>query len=376
MRSILIITTVGSTINAFLKPHIRVLKKLGYSVDIASNFANIDSRVFTGLVDNVYDIPFKRTLSLKNIIKSVISLNRIKKNNYDIVHTHTPIASALARLVFGSSESKIIYTAHGFHFYEGAPKSNWKTYYPIEKYLAKKTDLLITINKEDYNNATKFPANNLVYIPGVGVNINKYRDISVNKNEVKYNLGIPKDGFIILSVGELNDNKNHSTILKAINELGSYNSDIYYIICGKGPNKEALIREAKKLGLENNLFLLGFRNDLPKIYKIADVFAFPSKREGLGLSAIEAMASGLPLLTSDVHGINDYSENYKTGFKYSPNDYQGFADGIKKLKGNTKLRKQIGEYNRNLAEKYELSFILKTMEKIYLSFKGEPNGSN
>ena len=166
-----------------------------------------------------------------------------------------------------------------------------------------------------------------------------------------------------MSVGELNDNKNHETILKAIAKLAR--KDITYVICGLGDKEEYLQKLAKDLGIENNLILLGYRDDVIEICKCCDIFAFPSKREGLGLAALEAMASGLPVVTSNVHGIPDYSQDGITGFSCAPMNIEAFAENINKLANSKELRLQMGEHNKANVKKFDIKNVQACMQKIY-----------
>ena len=216
---------------------------------------------------------------------------------------------------------KVIYTAHGFHFYKGSPKRNW-IFYPVEKFLSRYTDLLITINKEDYKMASsKMNAVTTKYIPGVGINTKKFTDCLIDRNKKREALNVPDRGIIVLSVGELVKRKNHETIIRAIAQ--TENNDIYYFICGKGELEEELNRVIHSLKLENRVFLLGFRDDIPELCKAADIYAFPSTREGLGLAGIEGMAAGLPIVSTHINGIKDYTEDGKTGYCEEPYDVKG-----------------------------------------------------
>lgn len=363
---ILYATTVSGTINAFLIPHIRVLVENGNQVDVLYKInGGINSEILD-LGCEIYDIDFSRSLFRNNIIKLVSKVREIiVTNNYDIVHTHTPIASAIVRLACKNLKKvKVIYTAHGFHFFSGAPKMNWLTFYPIEKMLSKYTDTIITINKEDYNRANrKFKLTSIEYIPGVGLDTGKFKNNKVNKKKLREEIGLPQDSFIVLSAGTLNKNKNHETIIRAIAKIN--NRDIHYVICGVGANENYLKNLSIELGLKGKVHLLGYRHDIANIYKISDVYAFPSFREGLGMSALEAMASGLPIITSNVHGIKDYSIHGKTGFMYSPEDIDGFSKGLYHLLNDRNLIIRMGEYNKEIVERYNMKNAIKAMENIY-----------
>ena len=352
MKKMLMVATVPSMIGQFNMNNISILLNLEYEVHVACNWN--DRSVWTQeKVDNLknklndlevkfYQIDFSRSIfDLKNHFESYKQILELtNKNKYNFIHCHTPIASVITRLVCKKSRIKCIYTAHGFHFYKGAPLINWMIFYPIEKYLSKYTDILITINKEDYNRAkNNFKMKAIEYIPGVGVDIQKFQLDDFDRDSYRKQLGLNKNDFMILSVGELNKNKNHEIIVRAVAKLK--NTNIHYFIAGEGNLKYYLKKLAVELNVDKQVHLLGYRSDIVELNNCADIFAFPSIREGLGLAAIEAMAAGKPIITSNTRGINDYSKNGVTGFKYQYNDINGFANGINILLTDPSLIKQM-----------------------------------
>jgi glycosyltransferase involved in cell wall biosynthesis len=363
---ILYVTTISNTVNAFLIPHIKRLIDEGHQVDAAFKIEQEVKPEITEMGCKIHEIPFQRSPLSKDNFKAYKKLNElIVAGKYDLVHTHTPVASAIVRLACKNLSSvKIYYTAHGFHFYKGAPIKNWLIYYPIEKWLSRYTEVLITINNEDYQRAKKsFKAGRVEYIPGVGLDTKKFTNVIIDKSAKRKELGLPEDAFIVLSVGELNKNKNHELIIKALARLN--NSKIYYVICGQGPLEHYLREVADKVGIGNRVKLLGLRNDIAEICKAADIFAFPSKREGLGLAALEAMACGLPIVTSNVHGIVDYSVNGKTGFSCNPKNVEEFTLGINTLMNDEELRILIRNYNIKSVKKFDIQESLRIIKSIY-----------
>lgn len=285
-----------------------MLVESGHSVDIACNVTQELSSELLELVRTVYNIPFNRSPLRRGNIEAYQNLKIISKEvSYDIVHTHTPVASAIARMIFKKSNSRVIYTAHGFHFYKGAPLINWIVYFPIEWWLSKYTDVLVTINKEDFELAkSKFNSKEIKYVPGVGLQLNMFDSLNnVDKLE-KSDIGIPKDAKLMLSVGELNVNKNHEVIIKALDIMNDTN--IHFAICGEGPLRDSLSQLIAEYGLVDQVHLLGFRSDVNSIYLLADVFVFPSKREGLPVAMLEALLAGLPVIGSDIRGNSDLAE--------------------------------------------------------------------
>lgn len=379
MKKALMLASVASMIEKFNMNNIEILENEGYIVDVAANFefGLVSSKEH---VDNfkqellksgktVHELSIPRGIS--NISAIISAYKKVKlicdKNKYDIIHCHSPIGGVIARLAARKSRkngTKVIYTAHGFHFFKGAPLKNWLIYFPIEWICSFVTDVLITINSEDYNFAKKYMhAKRIEYIPGVGINTEKISLVDVDRKVKRSEIGIEQDNIAVLSVGELNDNKNHETILKAIAKLAR--KDITYVICGLGDKEEYLQKLAKDLGIENNLILLGYRDDVIEICKCCDIFVFPSKREGLGLAALEAMASGLPVVTSNVHGIPDYSQDGITGFSCAPMNIEAFAENINKLANSKELRLQMGEHNKANVKKFDIKNVQACMQKIY-----------
>jgi glycosyltransferase involved in cell wall biosynthesis len=374
MKKVLFVATVVKLhIMVFHLPYLEWFKKNGFEVHVAArnDYENKDECKIP-FCDRYYDLPFERS-PLKN--NNFYVQKKLKKlieiNKYDIIHCHTPIAGALTRLVARKSRkngTNIIYTAHGFHFYKGAPIKNWLIYYPIEKWLSRYTDVLITINNEDYQRAKKsFKAERVEYIPGVGLNTKKFASVKIDKSAKRKELGLPEDAFVVFSVGELNKNKNHEIVIKALARLN--NSKIYYVICGQGPLESYLIDEANRLGLGNRVKLLGFRSDVDEICKAADIFAFSSFREGLSVSLMEAMAAGLPVVCSNIRGNTDLIQDGYGGFIHAPEDCIGFAQSIDKLIENNELRKEMGKRNKEEVKKYDKHVVKERMKEIYQLLK-------
>ena len=363
---VLYVSTISNTINAFMIPHIKMLFEQGHHVDIACNMEREIDKGLVKLGCRVHDISFSRSPLNKNNIKAYRDLKKLViDGKYDLVHTHTPVASAITRLVCKNIKgAKVFYTAHGFHFYTGAPIKNWLIYYPLEKWLSKYTDTLITINKEDYERAKNdFKAKRVEYIPGVGLDIDKFTNVVVDKAGKRQELGLPEDAFVILSVGELNKNKNHEVVIRAIAKID--NPDIHYIVCGEGQLKGYLRDLSEDLGIKNRVHLLGFRKDIAEICKVSDLFTFPSYREGLSVALMEAMANGLPVVCSNIRGNSDLIEDGKGGYLVEPGDVEGFTKCIKGLIEDSRLRSEFGDFNHKKIENYSIENVLKEMEEIY-----------
>lgn len=375
-KSVLILASVASMIDQFNMPNIKLLVDMGFNVHVACNFTegNNCSKERISLLKNdlsnlgveYYQIDFKRNVLriLDNVKAYKQVLNLMKKNKYRFIHCHSPIGGLCGRIAGKATDIRVIYTAHGFHFYKGAPLINWIIYYPIEKWLSKHTDVLITINREDYTLAQKsFNAGRTEYLPGVGLDIDKINRIKVDKKIKRRELGLPENCSVLLSVGELNRNKNHEVTIRALSITNDV--DVHYVICGQGPLAKYLKSLSESLGIGEQVHLLGYRNDIIEITKSCDIFVFPSLREGLGMAALEAMASGLPIVTSDVRGIIDYSIDGITGFICDPRDHRAFRDAIIKLLSDKALCCKIGQNNIEEVKKFDINEIMNKISSVY-----------
>ncbi|WP_394895924.1 glycosyltransferase family 4 protein [Clostridium paraputrificum] len=315
----------------------------------------------------------RNPLDRKNIKAYKQILELMINEKYDLIHCNTPTGGMLGRLCAKKiGHKKVIYMARGFHFFKGAPIKNWIIYYPIEKILARfYTDCLITINKEDYELAKrKFRlrnGSNMIYkVNGSGVDLNEFIYDENIRWEIRKKNNISDEDVVLLSVGEINDNKNHITIINAIKKLESKN--IKFFIAGQGPQSDGLKDIIDKLGLNKKVKLLGYIPNVKEWYSAADIFVFPSKREGFGRAAIEAMNVGLPIITSNVHGIKDYSINGISGFANDPLDVKAFSRSIEILVEDKELRRKIGKNNMDLCKRYDVNNAAQDISNIYKAF--------
>lgn len=373
MAKILMTATVQSHIAQFHKPVIKMLQEMGHRVEVAAKY-NLNEKKNLTLTepDQIHEVNFCRSPFSFQVFSAYRQLKKvIAEGEYDIVHCNTPVAGILTRLACRKlrkqGKVKVMYEAHGLHFFQGGPKSGWLIWYPIEKFFSRFADMMVLINKMDYALVQeKFHAKQVRRIPGIGVNLSQFKDLGMG--DIRQELGIPADAPLIMSVGELNENKNHKTVITALSMLE--NKKAHYAIAGNGPLLQELTACAESLGVADRVHFLGYRRDVPVLLKQADVFVLPSRREGLGMAAIEAMSCGLPLVSSNRHGINDYSIEDVTGYKHDPADSKGFAQSIDKLLSDDALRSKLGENCKEIAQQFTLEESLKCMKNIYLEMLG------
>ena len=374
MKKVLFVATVVKThIMEFHIPYLKMFKEMGWETAVAArnDYENPTDCVIP-YCDAYYNIPFERNPLKPGNLKAYTKLKKvIDAGGYDIIHCHTPVGAMLTRLAAKQARkngTKVFYTAHGFHFYKGAPAINWLLYYPVEKWLSRYTDVLITINKEDYERAKTFKAGRVCYVPGVGIDLKKFATSDELHKEKRSWLckefDIPEDAMILLSVGEVNKNKNHRVVIEALGKLKR--KDIYYVICGRGPLRDAYVSLAEQLNIGKQVILTGYRTDVADFYKAADVFVFPSFREGLPVSVMEAMASGLPIIATSIRGSSDSVKESINGKLLKPDDVDGFANVIEAFR-NKELLNSIAKTNAQEAGKYDLNAVIKLYQEAYFA---------
>lgn len=403
-KKALVVCTVACFLTFELND-IRILKSLGYKVYVATNFDTYEEQhdevEEAGVpLERQYQVDFTRSPFTPQLMKAYKQLKYIVFNgHFDLIHCHTPVGGVIARLVAKKyNESicrynhqirssriknkkevtavKVIYTAHGFHFFDGAPVKNWIMFYPIEKYLSKYTDVLITINKEDYKRAReKFFAKKVVYVPGVGVDTKKFASVAgtIDREAKRQELGVGASDIMLLSVGELNENKNHSAVIKALGQLLRQGKmqNVKYMIAGSGDKEDELRTLAREEGVD--LELLGYRHDISELMTACDFYILPSLREGLNVSLMEAMASGTPCLCSRIRGNVDLIDAGKGGELFEPSNVDSIVDAISKectLAAGQQTNQ--GCYNLEKIKAFDLSIVESDCKKLY----AEPVGGH
>jgi glycosyltransferase involved in cell wall biosynthesis len=375
MKKMLMIASVASMIDQFNMNNIQTLQEMNYEVHVAANFQHGNTSSILRLEK------FQKELTDRNVVFHQIDFSRnvlnvganykafkqvrtlFEMNDFELVHCHSPVGGVCGRLAARSKYTKVIYTAHGFHFYKGAPFINWFLFYPVEKWLSRKTDVLITINKEDYKIAQSFHAKKTICIPGIGINTDKYLNGVYKREEIRKELDIPQDAFVLLSVGELSKRKNHRVVIEAISELKQ--SNIIYVLCGIGLLEDELKKLVEKYGID--VRFLGYREDVLRIYTGADVFVFPSLQEGLPVALMEAMAAGLPIICSAIRGNQDLVEDCEGGFLVDPNDKLAFSERVQDLLHDYELCEKMSKYNQRAVRLCDEKVVKKLMKEIYES---------
>lgn len=373
-KKALIISTICGFLWQFERNNVRLLQENGYEIHYASNFDNpvytYDKSEYDRMGIITHHIPVQKSPGCwKDNRKALKMLTELIKNEeIQLIHCHTPMGGVLGRLAGKRAGTGVyvIYTAHGFHFYRGASRKNWLFYFRAEKFLARMTDAIVAINMEDYENARKFhmKKDGKVYrIPGVGLDLKRFFPRKDKKEAFRIKYNIPKDAFCMVTAANLDPEKNHETVLKALAQRND--KEIFYAICGNGPEKQRLQELTKQYGLEGQVVFMGFQEHMEELLQTADAFVFPSLREGLGMAALEALACGIPVIAADNRGTREYMEDGINGFLCEGTNVHEYAQAIKKLKENPELREKMGEAGCRTAQKFAVSQTELVMKQVY-----------
>jgi glycosyltransferase EpsD len=371
MKKILFVANIHKHFMAFHIPYIIWLKGQGYEVHVAANDASTQIED----ADKQFIIPISRKpLSFQNI-KATIALKRIiEQEQYCLVHCHTAIGSVTARLAaksFRKNGLKVLYTAHGLHFYKGSPMKYWLLYYPVEKYLSNFTDAMITINEEDYQlvRKKKFNIKHVFLIPSVGLDTDKFKKLSLSdKGAIRTKNGYTKDVFLALYIAEFIPRKNHAFLINAVKILQHEIKDFKIVLAGRGEKIHEIKALAQKLGVVENVGFLGFRKDIGEVIMMCDIGISVSKQEGLPMNIAEQMYAGNPILASNIRGHKDLVEHQKTGFLFKDFSVDEFVEYFCKLYQDKNLFKSMSRAAKTKSKKFELENSLKEMQNIYNQF--------
>lgn len=364
---------MGSVHRRFNQANIAALQSLGLQVELCANFENgngpeIHNQSFVEECEirgiKTHSIPFARH-SLTGSLKCLSQLKELlSREQYDLVHTHTETGGLLLKLAHSEKrKSKFIFTPHGMSFWKGSSLKSQLVYRPLERWICSAMDMNIGMNMEEVENLEQWNKRTAHYVHGVGLNVARMQNPSRSREQMREEFGLAESDKFIASIGELDDNKNHITVIKALATLGR--KDFKYVVCGVGPNKDMLLAEAECTGLKENVILAGYRSDIPDVLNAADIFVFPSFHEGMPVSALEAMACSLPVVCSAIRGNVDVVKDGDNGYLFKPSDVDTLSRQIALLMDNEALRQQMGAKNKEIVREFSLEAVTEELKAIY-----------
>ncbi|AOC92541.1 glycosyltransferase family 4 protein [Bacillus amyloliquefaciens] len=369
-KKVLFCATVDYHFKAFHLPYFQWFQDMGWEVHVAAG-----GDMNLPFVNEKFSVPIRRSPFHPENLSVYRQLKRlIQDNGYDMIHCHTPVGGVLARLAARQARqkgTKVLYTAHGFHFCEGAPLKNWLLYYPIEKFLSSYTDCLITINEEDYERAKRMKKTDCdaKKIHGIGVDTDRFRPVSRAESErLREKHGFTAGEFILVYPAELNGNKNQGILIEAAALLKNSIPELKLVFAGEGAMEESYRKKAESLGVSDIVRFYGFCRDIHELIQLADLSVASSIREGLGMNVLEGMAAEKPAVAADNRGHREIIEDGVNGFLVPAGDSAAFADRIEKLYRSPGLRKAMGQKGRRTAECFSETRTVKEMAHIYAGY--------
>ena len=349
------------------KPCLEAALSMGYEVFWGVN-KNRPEELECDLPVKMFDSHTYRSITaIKDNWIAFRNLRRvIKNNNIKVIHCNTPVGGLIGRICGKIYHiDKVIYTAHGFHFYKGAPLINRTLFKWAEQIMAHWTDVIITMNQEDYEAAKRFhlkKGGKVYKVHGVGITLSDFNSVDVNRDMIRKGLGLKKTDIVCVSAGDLVPRKNYQIAIKAIAK--AKNPNLHYLICGTGSDMERLRRLAENLKISKQIHFLGFRTDMVELFKSSDVFLFTSLQEGLPRSLMEAMACGLPCVVSKIRGNIDLIQDGKGGILCEADDSSEYAAAIQKIASNRTLRDSMKQTNLKAIQEYDVSVVKEEIRKI------------
>ena len=373
MKKALMLAPMGSVHRRFNQANIAALQSLGLQVELCANFENGDGPEIhnQSFVEEcgirgvkTHSIPFARH-SLTGSLKCLSQLKELlSREQYDLVHTHTETGGLLLKLAHSEKgKSKFVFTPHGMSFWKGSSLKSQLVYRPLERWICSAMDMNLGMNMEEVENLEQWNKRTAHYVHGVGLNVARMQNPSRSREQMREEFGLTESDKFIVSIGELDDNKNHITVIKALATLGR--KDFKYVVCGVGPNKDMLLAEAECTGLKDNVILAGYRSDIPDVLNAADIFVFPSFHEGMPVSALEAMACSLPVVCSAIRGNVDVVKDGDNGYLFKPSDVDTLSRQIALLMDNDALRQQMGAKNKEIVREFSLEAVTEELKAIY-----------
>lgn len=367
MKKVLFTATVDSHVLLFHLPYLKYFSDLGYEVHVATNG---DEEI--PYCNKKHKISFERSPYKINNLKAIKKLRKIiEEEKFDIIHTHTPMGSVVTRLaakrIRKKHNTKVIYTAHGFHFFKGASKLNWIIFYQVEKFLARYTDILITMNMEDYNIAKDKFKTDVRYVHGVGLDEDKFNHMLTNDEKIKLrkSLGLKENDFVMIYPAELSKRKNQEWLINTLYDMLNKNKDIHVLLAGKDSMNKYHETLVKSKNLDNQIHFLGFRKDIPDLISISNIAISTSKQEGLPVNIMEAMYLGLPIVATNCRGNRDLVENNVNGYLIDQGDSSSFVNSIYDIYNKKVDTSKFSKNSKDMINEYLLKNVMKEMINIY-----------
>lgn len=381
--SLLMTATVPATLRAFLIPLARHFRELGWRVDGMAGGVS-GSPECVAAFDRVWDIPWSRNpLDPRNMLLAGPLLREIvEREGYDLVHAHTPVAGFVTRFALRGrghdGGPRVVYTAHGFHFYRGGPPLRNAVFRGLEKLAGRWSDALVVMNREDEDAARQHgivPSGRLHFMDGIGVDTAEYGALRVKTIQVERlmeELRVPPFSELLILVAELIPRKRPADVIRALAKMEHRHAQL--LIAGTGPLRGELALLAKQLSVADRVHFLGFRRDIPVLLRASKALLLASEHEGLPRSVMEAMCMETPVVGVRIRGVEDLLED-GCGFLVEKGDCDGLAHAMDHVLEEPDDARAAAARARAKMARYDIGMILKQHEALYREvLQGPPQG--
>ncbi|MGL5924162.1 glycosyltransferase family 4 protein [Chroococcidiopsis sp.] len=373
MKKILCVTTVPDTLCAFVLPFAHHFRSLGWQVDAMAQGVSTNADCLQTF-DRVWEIEWSRNpLQLQNLTVAPRQIRTVvEQEGYDIVHVHTPVAAFVTRYALNGlrqqGKVKLIYTAHGFHFYQGGKPLKNLVFLALEKLAGQWTDYLVVINREDEKAVKQHQIvadTQLCYMPGIGVDFDFYNRDTVTAEaaeRVRQELGLTPANPLLVCAAEFIPRKRHSDILRAFARLDR--PEVHLALAGDGRLMAQMQQLANELGIEQNVRFLGFRRDIPTLISISAALILVSEQEGLPRCIMESFCLGVPVIGTKIRGTRDLLAD-RCGLLIDVGDIEALTQAMAWIVDNPEAARIMGERAKERVATYDLRHILKLYESLY-----------
>lgn len=372
MKKLLIVTTIPITLNFFL-PLTKYLRSQGWQVDAMAKDLSTSEK-YPELFDRVWDVDWSRNpLNPSNLIAAPRQIQQaFAQEEYDLVNVSTPVAAFVTRYALDrwrkQGKVKVIYTAQGFHFYQGGPWHKNAIFLTLEKLAGPKTDYLVVVNWEDEAAAKRYgliAPDRIRYIPGTGLSLDRFNPSAISEAEilqVRQELGLTPDNPLFLSAAEFIPRKRPADILKAFALLNRPQAHLAF--AGDGRQLAEMQQLASELGIQKQVHFLGRRRDIPVLMRASVATILASSQEGLPNCIMESLCMEIPAIGTAIRGTRDLLEN-GNGLLVQLGDIQSLSSAMAWILDHPTEAQEMGKRGRIDMNNYGVSRILKLYEDLY-----------
>lgn len=360
------------SLERFALPLMERLRDEGFEVEAMAQADGTEARLQEAGFQ-VHDWNAGHTFNPLRIIRARRELKAfLRERDYDIIHTHCSFGGIIGNPVARKHARTVIYTQHGFYVHEGLNPLMRAAWLTVEKVGLRHADHVICVSRAEQELARTLgvgPPEKFVHVPGAGIEIARFSlnedDRRSGRRRVREELGLAEDDFVLLTVSRLTWDKGYREMIDAVRMLRETGHEFVLLAAGSGKDEEGIRRAIEDAGVSDVFRLLGWRDDVIDLYCAADVFVFASHREGLPIAPIEAMASGLPVVVSDIPGCREEIEHERSGLLFATGEAGALVACLEQVLRDSDLRERLAQAARRRAQRFDIVNVLDRQVELY-----------